>query len=60
LSLAVGLTSEHEVLAELYDIDELIDSQAIEHLLGDTHATRRGNSAWPRVDVQGVITLELV
>jgi hypothetical protein len=47
LSLADSLTSEHEVLTELDDINELMDWEAIEHLLGDIHAKRRGNSAWP-------------
>ena len=49
LSLADSLTSEHEVLTELDDINELMDWEAIEHLLGDIHAKRRGNSAWPPV-----------
>jgi len=35
LSLANGLTFEHEVLTELDDINELMDWEAIEHLLGD-------------------------
>jgi IS5 family transposase len=34
---------------ELYDINELMDWEAIVHLLGGIHAKRRGNSAWPRV-----------
>jgi IS5 family transposase len=49
LSLADSLTSEHEALTELDDINELMDWEAIEHLLGDIHAKRRGNSAWPPV-----------
>jgi IS5 family transposase len=36
-------------LTELDDINELMDWEAIEHLLGDIHAKRRGNSAWPPV-----------
>jgi len=47
LSLADGLTAEHEALTELDDINKLINWKAIEHLLGDIHAKRRGNSAWP-------------
>ncbi len=43
LSLADSLTSEHEVLTELDDIDELMDWETIEHLLGDIHAKRRGS-----------------
>lgn len=46
-SLADSLTTEHEALTELDDINELIDWEAIEHLLGNIHAKRRGNSAWP-------------
>ena len=49
LSLADSLTSEHEALTELDDINELMDWEVIEHLLGDIHAKRRGNSAWPPV-----------
>jgi IS5 family transposase len=49
LSLADSLTSEHEALTELDGINELMDWEAIEHLLGDIHAKRRGNSAWPPV-----------
>jgi IS5 family transposase len=49
LSLADSLTSEHEALTELDDINELMDWEAIEHLLGDIHAKRRGNTAWPPV-----------
>jgi IS5 family transposase len=47
LSLADSLTAKHEALTELDDINKLIDWEAIEHLLGDIHAKRRGNSAWP-------------
>jgi IS5 family transposase len=47
LSLADSLTSDHEALTELDDINELMDWEAIEHLLGDIHTKRRGNSAWP-------------
>jgi IS5 family transposase len=60
LSLADSLTSEHEALTELDGINELMDWEAIEHLLGDIHAKRRGNSACPCIYVQGVITAELV
>jgi IS5 family transposase len=49
LSLADSLTSEHEALTELDDINELMDWEAIEHLLGDIHAKHRGNTAWPPV-----------
>jgi IS5 family transposase len=49
LTLADSLTSEHEALTELDVINELMDWEAIEHLLGDIHAKRRGNSAWPPV-----------
>ena len=49
LSLADSLTSEHKGLTELNDINELMDWEAIEPLLGDIHAKRRGNSAWPPV-----------
>ena len=49
LSLADSLTSEHEALTELDDINELMDWEVIEHLLGDIHAKHRGNSAWPPV-----------
>jgi hypothetical protein len=54
LSLADSLTSEHEALTELYDVNDFMDCQAIEDLLCgrcqphmDIHAKRRGNSAWP-------------
>jgi IS5 family transposase len=47
LSLADSLTCEHEALTELDDINELMDWEDIEHLLGDIHAKRRGNTAWP-------------
>ncbi len=49
LSLADSLTSEHEALTELDDINEIMDWEVIEHLLGDIHDKRRGNSAWPPV-----------
>ena len=49
LSLADHLTSEHEALTELDDINELMDWQAIEHLLGDIHPKCCGNTAWPPV-----------
>jgi IS5 family transposase len=58
LSLADSLTSEHEALTELYDINELMDWEAIEHLLGDIHAKRRGNSAWPPVFMFKVLLLQ--
>jgi IS5 family transposase len=35
LTLADSLTSEHEALTELDGINELMDWEAIEHLLGD-------------------------
>ena len=43
LSLADSLTFEHEALTELDDINELMDWEAIEHLLRDIHAKRCGN-----------------
>jgi hypothetical protein len=46
-SLADDLVSEHEALAELDDVNDFMDRQAIEDLLCDIHAKRRGNSAWP-------------
>ena len=46
-SLADHLAAEHEALTELDDINELMDWQAIEDLLRDIHAKRRGNAAWP-------------
>ena len=49
LSLADSLTSKHEALTELDDINEIMDWKVIEHLLGDIHAKRRGNTAWPPV-----------
>jgi hypothetical protein len=61
LSLADSLTSEHEALTELDDINELMDWEALEHLLVDIPAKRLGNGACPLcVDVQGNITAELV
>ena len=47
LRLADSLISEHEALTEIDGINELMDWEAIEHLLGVIHAKRRGNSAWP-------------
>jgi hypothetical protein len=41
LSLANSLTSAHEALTELDDINELMDWEDIEYLLGDIHAKRR-------------------
>ena len=49
LRLADSLISEHEALTEIDGINELMDWEAIEHLLCVIHAKRRGNSAWPRV-----------
>jgi len=49
LSLADSLTSEHEALTKLDGINELIDWVAIEYLLVDIHAKRRGNCALPPV-----------
>ena len=46
-SLADDLVSEHEALTELDDVNDFMDWQAIEDLLCDIHAKRRGNSAWP-------------
>ncbi len=37
--------SEHEVLAELDHINEIMDWEVIEYLFGDIHAKRHGNSA---------------
>jgi IS5 family transposase len=47
LSLADSLTFEHEALTELDDVNDVMDWQAIEDILCDIHAKRRGNSAWP-------------
>ncbi len=58
LSLADGLTAEHEALTELDDINKLINWKAIEHLLGDIHAKRRGNSAWPAMFMFKVLLLQ--
>jgi transposase, IS5 family len=52
LSLADSLTSEHDALTELDDINELMDWEAIEHLLGDIYAKHRGNSATPALGAQ--------
>jgi len=53
-SLADHLVSEHEALTELDealteldDVNDFMDWQAIEDLLCDIHAKRRGNSVWP-------------
>jgi IS5 family transposase len=46
-SLADDLVSEHEALTELDDVNDFMDWQAIEDILCDIHAKRRGNSAWP-------------
>jgi hypothetical protein len=49
------------VLSEPDDINELMDWEAIEHLLGDIHAKRRGNDVHGAcVYVQSVITAGLV
>ena len=47
LSLADSLTSEHEALTELDDINELMDWKAIEHLVGNINAKRSGNMHGP-------------
>jgi transposase, IS5 family len=61
LSLADSFTSEHEAPIELDDINELMDWEAIEHLLGDIHAKHLGNNAWQPVFMfKAVITAELV
>ena len=39
------LVTEHEALAELDDVNDFMGWQAIEDLLCDIHAKRRGNSA---------------
>jgi IS5 family transposase len=44
LSFSDSLISEREALTELDDINELMDWEAIEHVLRDIHAKRRGNS----------------
>jgi hypothetical protein len=49
LSLADSLTFDYDALTELDDINELMDWEDIEHLLGDIHSKRRGYSAWPPV-----------
>ena len=46
-SLADELITEHSALTELDDVNALIDWQAIEDILRDVHAKRRGNAAWP-------------
>jgi hypothetical protein len=45
--LADHLVSEHKALTVLDDVTDFLDWQAIEDLLCDIHAKRRGNSAWP-------------
>jgi hypothetical protein len=52
LSLADSLISEHDALTELDDINELMDWEAIERLLGDIHSKRRGNSATQALGAQ--------
>ena len=52
LSLADSLTSEHEALTELDEINELMDWEAIGHLLGDINAKRHGNSATQAIGAQ--------
>ena len=49
LSSADSLTSEHEALTELDNINELMDWEAIGHPLSDIHFKRLANSAWPPV-----------
>jgi hypothetical protein len=44
-SLADDLVSEHKALTVLDDVNDLMDWQAIEDILRDIHAKRRGNSA---------------
>jgi IS5 family transposase len=44
LSLIDSPTSKHEALTEIDDINELMDWEAIEHLLRDIHAKKRGNT----------------
>ena len=46
-SLADELVTEHDALTELDDVNALMDWQAIEDILRDIHAKRRGNAAWP-------------
>jgi IS5 family transposase len=58
LSLADSLTSEHEALTELDNINELMDWQAIQHFLGDIHAKRCGNTTWPPLFMLKVLLLQ--
>jgi hypothetical protein len=46
-SLSDHLVSEHKALTILDDVNNFMCWQAIEDLLCDIHAKRRGNSAWP-------------
>ena len=43
-SLADELVTEHHALPELDDVNALMDWQAIEDILRDVHAKRRGNA----------------
>jgi hypothetical protein len=45
--LADHLVSEYEALTEMDDVNDFMEWQAIEDLLCDIHAKRRGNLAWP-------------
>jgi IS5 family transposase len=58
LSLADSLTSEHEALTELDNINELMDWQAIQHFLGDIHAKRCGNTKWKPLFMLKVLLLQ--
>jgi len=49
---------EHEALTELDEINELMDWEAIEHLLGGIHAKRCGNSAWPPLFMFKALSLQ--
>ena len=57
-SLADHLISEHKALTELDDVNDLVDWQAIEDLLRDIHAKRRGNAAWPPLFMFKVLLLQ--
>ena len=52
-SLADELITEHDALTQLDDVNALVDWQAIEDILRDVHAKRRGNAAWPPRDLKG-------
>jgi IS5 family transposase len=52
LSLADSLTSEHEALTELDNINELMYWETIEHFLGDINAKRPGNGATQALGAQ--------